>query len=233
MDDPRDTTTIVLPRSYRALEVASVVICLGLLAWLGRAVALGVSTDSPGALAIGGALVLGYLAADLASGIVHFAADTFGSIDTPIVGKKFILPFRAHHDRPWEITTHDFVETNGDSCFAALFVLVPVVATVDVTSGGTSTAIGAFTGSLVAFVVMTNQLHKWAHTSVPPRIVRLLQASRLVLDPKAHAIHHRAPHEQRYCITSGLLNPLVDRVGLFAAVARLFGKPFGRGVPPT
>ena len=54
--------------------------------------------------------VAAYLAADLASGFVHFLADNFGSERTPILGPNFIGPFRDHHVDPKGITRNDFVE---------------------------------------------------------------------------------------------------------------------------
>jgi ubiquitin-conjugating enzyme E2 variant len=61
-------------------------------------------------------------------------------------------------------------------------------------------------------------------------VVRWLQRRRLVLTPAAHAVHHRAAHAGGYCVTTGWLNPLADRLRLFdrldLAVAAL-------GVPRT
>jgi len=69
------------------------------------------------------AVLLAYLAADLVSGLVHWAADTWGAPDLPILGPAVLGPFREHHRDPLAITRHDFVETNGNNCLISLPVL--------------------------------------------------------------------------------------------------------------
>lgn len=148
-------------------------------------------------------LLLALLAADFISGVVHFLADNFGSPETPIVGRLFIFPFREHHADPLAITRHSFLETNGASCLVSLPAL-----------GVTLWATDAERDALLRFwlfcffvaILATNQVHKWAHMANPPRTVRLLQSSRLILSPRSHAIHHTAPHDRYYCITTGWLN---------------------------
>jgi hypothetical protein len=36
----------------------------------------------------------------LASGIVHWSADTWGRDDLPVVGQRLLVPFRLHHVDP-------------------------------------------------------------------------------------------------------------------------------------
>jgi len=190
------------------------------------------SQAGPPWLAAAGAL-LGLVCGDFVSGLVHWAADTYGEETTPVIGRSLVKPFRIHHVRPTEICEHDLVETIGNTCILAtpLLVLFLVVSTYGETSLPASLAV--FTAVVtVGVTVATNLFHKWAHQEEPPPWVRALQRARIILPPEHHREHHTAPFETSYSITNGWLNPLLNRTDFFRrleAALRALGINPSRG----
>lgn len=177
--------------------------------------------------------VAGYLAADFLSGLAHWAADNFGSPDTPWLGPTFILPFRNHHADPLEITRHGFVEANGATAILVGPILMLAWWAVPAAPGdGLTAALQAFLLVLWPSILMTNQIHKWAHMAEPPRWIRPLQRIRLVLSPEHHRRHHTAPFDTYYCITTGWLNWPLERFGIFSGAQRLIESAYRRVTGP-
>ena len=203
--DASASPTSEYPAAHRAIEIAAIVVVGAIAAYLTIRVANGAGAR---AWIVVMALVAGYVAADLISGLVHWIFDTFGSVDTPVVGQSFIRPFREHHDDPLSITRHDFIETNGNSCIACLPVLgAACFIPVDSPPGAFASALCLFTS---LGVLATNQFHKWAHVADPGPVVRRLQRWHLILPREHHAVHHTAPYASHYCITTGWINVVID-----------------------
>ncbi len=182
------------------------------------AILLGSAWDDVGEMAwmpIGAMVAFGWVVADLASGVVHWLADTWGSERIPVVGPVFVRSFREHHVDPDAITRHDWVETNG----ANAATMVPVLVGLSVLSLaypgliGSGWIVAAF--SLNFWTVIGNQIHKWAHMASPPWWVRWGQRCRVFISSEAHRRHHRGLHDDHFCITSGVLNGLLGRLGVF------------------
>ena len=200
------------PTSHRVFELVSVGTFVGFAGALIRLVAIEVADRlswATGALIVA-LVVVAYAVADLASGIVHFLLDNFGSPETPVIGQKFVKPFRDHHVDPMAMTEGDFVAVNADNVFICLPVIVPAFFFLDTNHHPYA---GVFIVGLVAGVIMTNQLHKWAHMPAVPRLVAFAQRRGFVLSKQHHAVHHSGAYDRNYCITWGhldsLLNPFV------------------------
>ena len=146
---------------------------------------------------------VGWLAADLGSGLLHWACDSFGSASTPVIGQALIRPFREHPVDPQAMTRHDFVETHGASCLAALPFLAASVA-VPLASWPWLLA-QAVLLCIALGALFTNQCHKWAHMdeAATPAAVRWAQRRRLVLPRDHHRLHHTAPFDSHFCMSSG------------------------------
>ena len=155
--------------------------------------------------------MLGVLATDLTSGIVHFLCDNYFAEDTPVIGHALIEPFRRHHVDPSEILRGNVLRVNRANCLAmaAVLALVALWHAIAPLTPPSAAANGWLLGYSLA-VVATNQIHRWAHAASVPLCVRWLQRHGLLLDPLRHHRHH-ATHTSAFCITTGWLNPIFDR----------------------
>lgn len=169
-------------------------------------------------------VIVAYALADLLSGIVHFLADNFGSPDTPLLGKAFVMPFRDHHVDPKGILSHPFMIANGNNCLVALPPLMLVLFFVPVETSFAGYLFGAFFLALCLAVFLTNQFHKWAHMDDPPRTVAWLQSKGIILSKEHHDVHHESPFDTYYCITAGWWNPLLQRMRVFERVTPYLKK---------
>ena len=163
-------------------------------------------------------VVAGLVAADFASGMVHWTADTWGAESLPVLGRRFLHPFRVHHVNPDDFLRRRFFETNGD---VAMFML-PILGVIT-WLGPTPWGSGAPAVFLLAFSVValpTNQLHQWAHMKNPPRVVRMLQIRGVLLSREAHGRHHKAPYSDDYCIATGWCNRPLAAIEFFRRLER-------------
>jgi ubiquitin-conjugating enzyme E2 variant len=215
----------------RAFQAASLAVFALLMGLLGGHVAS--RLDGPGALwVLAMAAFLALLVVDFISGLVHWFCDTYFQEDTPVLGPLLIQPFREHHRAPLAITRRSFVQVNGNNCAAALPVLAVAVWTERNGSDAESSLLGAgFVWFFAWAVYWTNTFHKWAHAPRPPAAAAWLQRARLAISRRRHALHHREG-DRAYCITTGWLNPLLDRARFFRGLERAVAALSSRGRGP-
>ena len=162
------------------------------------------------------AIPLGIVGGDFISGLVHWAADTYGSEDMRVIGPSLVKPFRLHHIYPRDICTHGLVETTGNACILAVPALSASLYLMWLKPDSVLLAFSVVSFALMSVAtVATNQFHKWAHQEKPSAFASWLQKKRLVLEPQHHKRHHTQPFDENYCITNGWLNPLLNKLKFF------------------
>ncbi|HIF00606.1 MAG: fatty acid desaturase CarF family protein [Fuerstiella sp.] len=167
----------------------------------------------------------GMVAADFVSGLVHWTADTWGRISMPILGRRFLHPFRVHHVNPHDFLRRRVLETNGDTAmlvtpFLALTLFIPLG-----TLGPLVAAV--FLTALCSVVLPTNQVHQWAHMPNPPGMVKPLQNFGIILSRQAHGRHHSPPHVHNYCIALGWCNATLTAVDFWRRLEQLVSSTTG------
>jgi ubiquitin-conjugating enzyme E2 variant len=160
--------------------------------------------------------------ADFVSGLVHWSADTWGRDTLPVVGPRFLRPFRVHHVNPHDFLRRSFVDCNGDVAMLNIPVLTAALAVPLDTGLSAVAAVGL--AAFAAWSLPTNQVHQWAHTPHPPRVVRWLQAHGVILGRDAHQRHHVSPYAMNYCIATGWCNRWLTAVHAFPRLERVITK---------
>lgn len=190
-----------------------------LISLCGAYVALAYTALQPPAITTMGAIVIGYFLADVASGLVHWATDTWFS------EKQFgrlIAIAREHHTHPSHILGYRFLEnaTLG-SAPSALFIgpLALLIALQPRSDFLYATMIVFLLISLT--LLFGTSLHNIGHRKVKSRILIVAQQLRLVITPAYHHVHHSGDQTTRYCTVNGWANPLLDRLRFWRALERL------------
>ena len=209
-------------RLTRAVEICCIVVAAVLLvANVVRALTAGMFLHwwTPLVLAVAAC------AADFVSGLVHWTADTWFSETMPVLGRRFLRPFRVHHVNPDDFLRRNFVDCNGDVAMLNMPMLIAALAVPVLSDSGAAVSL-----ALVAFAATslpTNQVHQWAHMPDPPAAVRWLQRRRIILSADDHARHHQEPYVANYCIATGWCNRWLLALGFFPACERLITQCFG------
>ncbi len=202
----------------RAVLASSILATTVLVAWVGSDVARFLFDGAALGVVLG--IAIGALVIDFVTGLVHFACDRFGDPTTPVVGPLLIRAFREHHDDPQAIVDHDWIETNGESCFLTMIALAGLALLAPYAHSNLEAAAVTVVWTMAVLGASANQAHKWAHMQKPPAVVGFFQRAGLMLSPEKHARHHHAPHDTAYCITTGWMNPLLDWLGLWSWLER-------------
>ncbi|XP_057487273.1 fatty acid desaturase 4, chloroplastic-like [Actinidia eriantha] len=157
--------------------------------------------------------LVGYVLADLGSGLYHWGIDNYGSASTPVFGSQ-IEGFQGHHKWPWTITRRQFANNIHALARGITFTVLPI----DLICNGP--ILHGFVAVCSGCIMFSQQFHAWAHgtkSRLPPLVLALQDAGVLV-SRSQHAAHHRQPYNNNYCIVSGVWNEFLDELKVFEAL---------------
>lgn len=157
-------------------------------------------------------LLIGWLIADLLSGIVHWLEDRVLWVGMPLISKSVVEPNRLHHELPRSFLDQTVWQRSGTT-WATTAVLAAIWLWL---AGFSFIWLGALAGGL-----LVNEIHAMAHrgnetTGFP----RVLQQIGIIQSPAHHAGHHGRAMDSRYCILTDMLNPLLDWTGFWPALEK-------------
>lgn len=160
-------------------------------------------------------IVGAYLCADLFSGMFHWWEDRYGNPDWPILGKHVIQPNILHHKSPREFTKGNYLHRNWTAILPSLII------------SGLCYLDGEYFLALVfLFTTQANELHCWTHMRCS-KPVKFLQRTGILQTSRMHAIHHRRPYDQNYCVMTGLLNPVLTSIDYWHTLETTIGTITG------
>jgi len=166
----------------------------------------------PLVLTIIASIVLG----DMGTGIFHWSVDNYGGIKTPIFGSVCVA-FQGHHDTPWTITFRSFC----NNVFKIAYGTIPALVLVAVLVPAEAVLAKVFLTLFINWWLISQEFHKWAHMRTVPPVVKFLQDSGIILSRKEHGLHHTSPFEEKYCILTGICNPILDSSRFFRVLEKV------------
>ncbi|CAH2077822.1 unnamed protein product [Thlaspi arvense] len=156
---------------------------------------------------------VGYILADLVSGVYHWASDNYGDESTPLVG-TLIEDSQSHHKWPCTITRRQFANNLHFLARGVTLTVLPLDLAFN------DHVVHGFVSTFAFCVLFCQQFHAWAHgtkSKLPPLVVAL-QDMGLLVSRTHHVKHHRAPYSNNYCVVSGVWNKALDENNVFEAM---------------
>lgn len=173
----------------------------------------------------GAALAGGFLAADVASGMMHHWADQYADPDSKNAAvRKFAKQSQRHHFYPTKLGNY------GPAYWAHPLSLVAWAPLVAGTALGAPAPVMSGLIGLVAGTTHYGNFHNWAHMRDKdvPAVGKFLQKTGIAIGKRTHGKHHGMPWNSDYCIVSGKMNKPLNAIEFWPKYEKLVHKLTGK-----
>ncbi len=164
--------------------------------------------------------------ADLLSGLVHWTADTWGRETLPVLGRRFLRPFRVHHINPHDFLRRDFIDCNGDVAMLVLPMLAAFHADSARDPNGRRRRVSSC-GRSPRGCCRRTRCTNGRTCRNRHGLVAWLQRRGVILSREAHHEHHVSPYVVNYCIATGWCNRWLTRQQVFPRLERMVARVTG------
>lgn len=143
--------------------------------------------------------------ADFVAGLVHWAEDAYFDENTPVIGRRIIVPNIVHHHLPRYFTRLSWWRSSADLVLVSLVTLAVAL------------PLGWISWQLILFLAVSvnaNHVHKLAHRTRAENgwFISKLQDWHILQTPRHHGLHHSDPKNTYYCPITNYVNPLLEKV---------------------
>ncbi|MEM9410003.1 MAG: fatty acid desaturase CarF family protein [Planctomycetota bacterium] len=151
-----------------------------------------------------GTLLLCWWSADFLTGFFHWLEDTYCLESMPLIGGFICEPNIEHHLDPHLIVRVGTFFSRNVFQWALCGVIFSVLFIIGFGN--------AYSFLTLLFASFGNEVHRWNHMSRSGPWITFVKETGLIQSQRQHALHHRPPHTNYYCVLSSQLNPVLERL---------------------
>ena len=150
--------------------------------------------------------IIGYLLADILSGVGHWFEDTVLTPENTTFWPalhQISLDNQEHHKNPKRMTTSKWQDTISTTLPFVLFLGIVLFLNFGFQVWWLST---------LTLLLFTNQIHKWQHMTINerPSLAGWLMYFKIIASSSHHLKHHKKPFDKNFCIITPHVNNVIN-----------------------
>ncbi len=155
---------------------------------------------------------------------LHWTFDTW-TVKNDDLRTRTFNQAKTHHYHSTLVVKKKLFDRNDDSIYGALFFGLIYI----ISNPYCSINYNILIYSLMISSLVSLEIHRYAHMNPKkvPYFIRLLQKSEIILSKESHFNHHNGEFRQSYDLMSGIMNIIVNWIGIYPALEKVVTKITG------